>query len=543
MLTMLDKGINSIQYNYLNLPNSLHLNKNGNEDVTINTKYRADGTKLSKENITTITGFNGFTTTKRFTDYLDGFQYVKTENSGSGGGSETLMTSSMSARAMQPEAYSIVTDPTVQPVGGSFTASLKTPDLQYLPTAEGFYDYQKEQYIYQYKDHLGNVRVSYGRNSAGALEITDANDYYPFGMNHLKTGNAFFGRGSYKDNKYNGKELQETGMYSYGWRDYMPDIARWNGIDQLAEAYTSTSPFAYVANNPVLMTDPDGRWMDDTGHITDTTGQTFGFLGSSYKPQGATNYLGVKYGDGGGNGSYTPFGRTQAYADLMTAFYNGGTGGMSNIGGTLRWWTDYEDPNTEVKGIGILEMLKLKPSYKYDSDMHKTSQTLRTWSGYAFSANKFVFQPAADRAVLYGAGEAYSTTNLVFEKALPKILGSRRIYVPLMEVSVKNAQRLAVGTRVAGTALGIAGIALAGNDIKNNGVTTSNSLDLVMSVLAVSPTGWGQAIAGTYFLANGITTLVTGKDIGQHIEGAVNKYYNDGVRAEEQRKFNAAMGY
>ncbi|WP_123886618.1 hypothetical protein [Chryseobacterium indoltheticum] len=25
------------------------------------------------------------------------------------------------------------------------------------------------------------------------LEITDANDYYPFGMNHLKTGNAFFG--------------------------------------------------------------------------------------------------------------------------------------------------------------------------------------------------------------------------------------------------------------------------------------------------------------------------------------------------------------
>jgi hypothetical protein len=41
----------------------------------------------------------------------------------------------------------------------------------------------------------------------------------------------------------------------------MPDLGRWNGIDQLAEAYTSTSPFAYVANNPVLMTDPDGRWM------------------------------------------------------------------------------------------------------------------------------------------------------------------------------------------------------------------------------------------------------------------------------------------
>jgi hypothetical protein len=64
----------------------------------------------------------------------------------------------------------------------------------------------------------------------------------------------------------------------------MPDIARWNGIDQLAESYLSTSPYAYVANNPVLMTDPDGRWMDDSGHITDTTGQTFGLHGSSYRP-------------------------------------------------------------------------------------------------------------------------------------------------------------------------------------------------------------------------------------------------------------------
>ncbi|MDR6546400.1 RHS repeat-associated protein [Chryseobacterium rhizosphaerae] len=78
-------------------------------------------------------------------------------------------------------------------------------------------------------------------------------------MNHLKTGNSYFAQGSYKSNKYNGKELQETGMYSYGWREYMPDIARWNGIDQLAESYLATSPYAYVLNNPINMFDPDGR--------------------------------------------------------------------------------------------------------------------------------------------------------------------------------------------------------------------------------------------------------------------------------------------
>ncbi|MBE4949347.1 RHS repeat-associated core domain-containing protein [Chryseobacterium culicis] len=177
----------------------------------------------------------------------------------------------------------------------------------------------------------------------------------------------------YSNFKYNGKELQETGLFDYGWRQYMPDLGRWNGIDQLAESYLSTSPFAYVANNPVSSFDVDGRWMDDSGHIIDTTGQTFGFLGSSYKPQGATNYLGVKYGDGGGNGSYTPFGRTQAYADLMTAFYNGGTGGMSNIGGTLRWWTDYKDPDPTVTGVGAFGMLKLKGNA---SNSNSTSNSL-----------------------------------------------------------------------------------------------------------------------------------------------------------------------
>ncbi|MFP7657874.1 hypothetical protein [Chryseobacterium proteolyticum] len=84
------------------------------------------------------------------------------------------------------EAYSAETLNVVPGLGA------KNPELQFFPTAEGFYDYGKDQYIYQYKDHLGNVRISFVRNSTGALEITDANDYYPFGMNHLKTGFSFF---------------------------------------------------------------------------------------------------------------------------------------------------------------------------------------------------------------------------------------------------------------------------------------------------------------------------------------------------------------
>lgn len=134
--------------------------------------------------------------------------------------------------------------------------------LQFMATAEGFYDFTENRYIYRYKDHLGNTRLSYARNTqTNTLEILDKNDYYPFGMNHLNPdADSFFGQGSYKNHKYNGKELQETGMYDYGWRMYMPDIGRWNAMDQLSESYMSHSPYGYVMNNPVMMTDPDGRY-------------------------------------------------------------------------------------------------------------------------------------------------------------------------------------------------------------------------------------------------------------------------------------------
>jgi len=154
---------------------------------------------------------------------------------------------------MEPQAFSI------DQVSVALLPA-KTPDLAFFPTAEGFYDYKKDQYIYQYKDHLGNARVSFGINSAGVLDIVDNNDYYPFGMNHLKTGTAFFGAGSYKNYKYNGKELQETGMYDYGWRQYMPDVARWMQLDPLVE--DTEDPYAYVFNNPISLTDPDGRAPD-----------------------------------------------------------------------------------------------------------------------------------------------------------------------------------------------------------------------------------------------------------------------------------------
>ncbi|MGH1519887.1 RHS repeat-associated core domain-containing protein, partial [Chryseobacterium sp. JK1] len=196
--------------------------------------------------------------------YLDGFQYYHNEssNNGGGGGLEELrMITEKLKYAYEQQAFSL--ENTANPPLETLKTTAKTPQLMFFPTAEGFYDYGKDQYIYQYKDHLGNTRISFGRNSVGALEITDSNDYYPFGMNHLKTGNAFFGQGTYKNYKYNGKELQETGMYDYGARFYMPDLGRWGVVDPLAETSRRWSPYNYAVNNPIRFIDPDGRSESD----------------------------------------------------------------------------------------------------------------------------------------------------------------------------------------------------------------------------------------------------------------------------------------
>jgi RHS repeat-associated protein len=184
-------------------------------------------------------------------------------------------------RALEMQAFSLVpieVDPT--PTDPIIT-NPHNPELQFFPTAEGFYDYQRKMYIYQYKDHLGNVRVSYARNNTtGSLEITDANDYYPFGMNHLKTGNAIFGAGKYQNYKYQGQELQETGWYSFKWRNYMPDVGRFFNIDPLAEKFTYNSPYAFAENRVIDGRELEGlEWVSSRNLETKTVN-----LHLTYKP-------------------------------------------------------------------------------------------------------------------------------------------------------------------------------------------------------------------------------------------------------------------
>lgn len=48
-----------------------------------------------------------------------------------------------------------------------------------------FYIGLENGYIHQYKDHLGNTRVSFRKDRAGVLEVTDTSNYYPFVLGHI----------------------------------------------------------------------------------------------------------------------------------------------------------------------------------------------------------------------------------------------------------------------------------------------------------------------------------------------------------------------
>ena len=220
MTAMPDKGLFNMRYNYLNLPSKMSIFQPYNPafgSYDMNYLYRADGVKLRKK-FTSVPERSGNVTTK-ITDYLDGFHYNQTQ----------VTTPCMFCPvefAYEERAYRKVAP---QPIG--FESAFV---LDFVGTSEGFFSFKENRYIYQYRDHLGNARVSYAKKTDGTVEITDTNDYYAFGLNHIGGVNKGY-LGSYYNYKYNGKEIQETGMYDYGARFYMPDIGRWGVVDPLAE--------------------------------------------------------------------------------------------------------------------------------------------------------------------------------------------------------------------------------------------------------------------------------------------------------------------
>ena len=91
--------------------------------------------------------------------------------------------------------------------------------------------------------------------------IVQETHYDPWGLELMGLGYQY---GGIKVNKYlnQGKEwLDDHGLniFDFHARGYDPAIARTLQMDPHAENYFSLSPFNWLANNPILFTDPDGK--------------------------------------------------------------------------------------------------------------------------------------------------------------------------------------------------------------------------------------------------------------------------------------------
>ncbi|AXT52774.1 RHS repeat-associated core domain-containing protein [Aquimarina sp. BL5] len=219
-----NKGISSISYNHLNLPNTVAIS---NSEGTGNITYIYDATGVKQKKV------------------VSGGSSLATEYAGN-------------------HVY-------------------ENGQLKFFNHAEGYIEPNGEgefDYVYQYKDHLGNIRLSFSdkdkdgkidvlRNNADAdgdndyaHEILQEKNYYPFGLQHKGYNDLIVSEHNYG---FTGKEEQdELGL---GWiditaRNYNPEIGRWMNIDPLADQFPSLSPYNYALNNPLNFVDFDGKAPD-----------------------------------------------------------------------------------------------------------------------------------------------------------------------------------------------------------------------------------------------------------------------------------------
>jgi len=253
-----NKKITYIVYNHLNLPTVINFSGGSNIVYT----YDATGVKLKK--IVEVVSPIGYSESK-----------VASSTEPTNKAANTI-----APPPPPPPPLTITTTTTTEYLNGfQYTNEV----LQFFPTAEGYVKYTKKaiggkkwilySYIYNYTDHLGNIRLSYSKDpTTHETDVVEEQHYYPFGLEHpynkierdlIPTWNLTLTFGQTTENgyqyQYNGKEWQDElgyNMYDMDMRQYDPAIARWVVQDPIV--HHGMSPYNAFDNNPVFWADPSG---------------------------------------------------------------------------------------------------------------------------------------------------------------------------------------------------------------------------------------------------------------------------------------------